>query len=157
MKKREKSQRREFSSFYFCGIDLGFPLYFTFFSPIDPIIIRNFLSWQSRRARINNNSSRHCRTLLPCTRVHGGMRVREMHMHAPMKSGNASAGGDDFSLREIRTAWPRVGANWVLFLFSFILLCGFHSFVFVSLTRMLSSTCAWFPLQRWIQNLFLSA
>jgi len=54
-----------------------FPFVFhIFFLLIDPIIIRNFLSWQSRRARVNN-SPRHCRALLPCTRVHGGMRVRE--------------------------------------------------------------------------------
>lgn len=107
--------------------------------------------------RANNNLSRHCRVRLSPTYVHGGMHGRpHMHMHASMKRENASANGDDFSFREFEPREHQLS----IFLFLFILLCGFHHFdrcIFMSMMRMLSSTRASFHCSSVIESKIFSS
>lgn len=57
-----------------------------------------------------------------------------MHMHALTKSGNASAGGDDFLPREFERAWAPIEC----------LPFFFHLFCFVAFTRsIVVSSCRW--------------
>ena len=128
---------------------LRFPFVFLFFFPlIDSMIIHNFLSRQFRLVRVNNafrlSRSSFADTCMRAVTCECAV-VAYAYSYTDEEQ-KCKRGWWWLFAPRIRTAWPRVGANWVLFLFSFILLCGFYSFdrcVFV-IARMLSPIHAGF-------------
>lgn len=150
--------KRIFLFFYFCGIGFSFPLYFTFFSRlIRSLFAISYLG--------NPNASKQrfvptlsCLSFDTCTRWHPCADVCVYAYAYTGEERKCKRRRWWFFAPRIRTALPRVGTNWVFLLFSFIPLCGFHSFnscVFMSMWRECYRRHM-LIFNYWIQNLFLS-
>lgn len=147
MKNKNSVVSEDFLFFYFYGIEFGFPLYFAFFiSPIDPIIIHNFLTIPMRTSK-QFVPTLSCSSFADiCTRWHA--RTFTYAYACIDEKRKCKRGWWWLFVPRIRTAWLRVGTSWVSSFFCLFCFVAFitHSIVVSSCRwcECISSTCASF-------------